>query len=121
VVVPRLDHLANGPELINEGRSLDVGELQVPIDALEAPLGHEGAEIVGAWVLLLLSGDGIVAPKLINVHPEHVDIRRQMPRKRRSLPKGTGVVPVLTTPAFVSGNRMAENHIIGKKCMKSWR
>ena len=67
VVVPRLDHLANGPELIDEGWSLDIGELQVTIDALEVPLGHEGMEIVGAWVLLLLSGDGVVAPKLINV------------------------------------------------------
>ena len=67
VVVPRLDHLANGPELINEGRSLNVGELQVPIDALEAPLGHQGAEIVGAWVLLLVAGDGVVVPKLVNV------------------------------------------------------
>ena len=67
MVVPRLDHLANGPELINKGRSLDDGELQVPIDALEAPLGHEGAEIVGAWVLLLVVGDGVVVPKLINV------------------------------------------------------
>jgi len=67
VVVPRLDHLANGPELFNEGRSLDVGECQVPIDVLEAPLGHESAEIVGAWVLFLLSGDGVVAPKHINL------------------------------------------------------
>jgi hypothetical protein len=67
VVVPRLDHLVNGPELIDKDRSLDVDELQVPIDAYKAPLGHEGAEIVGAWVLLLLSGDGVVVPKLINV------------------------------------------------------
>ena len=67
MVIPRLDNLVNGPELIGKGRSLDVGELQVPIDAYKAPLGHEGVEIVGAWVLLLLSGDGAVAPKLINV------------------------------------------------------
>ena len=67
MVVPRLDHLANGPELINEGRLRKVGERQVTIDALEAPLGHEGTEIVGAWVLLLLSGDGLVVPKLINL------------------------------------------------------
>ena len=67
MVVPSLYHLANGPELINEGRSLDVGEVQVPSDALEALLGHEGAEIVGAWVLLLLSEDGVVFPKLINI------------------------------------------------------
>jgi hypothetical protein len=40
VVAPRLDHLANGSELIDVGRSLDVGELQVPIDALEAPLAE---------------------------------------------------------------------------------
>ena len=67
MVVPRLDHLTNGPELINEGRLRKVCERQVPIDALEAPLGHEGTEIVGAWVLLLLSGDGVVVPKIIDV------------------------------------------------------
>jgi hypothetical protein len=67
VVVPRLDHLANGPELINEGRLRKVGETQVPIDACEAPLGHEGTEIVGAWVLLLLSMDVFVVPKLIDL------------------------------------------------------
>ena len=67
MVVPRLDHLANGPELVKEGRFWNVGERQVPIDGLEAPLGHEGTEIVGAWVLLLLSGDGLVVPKLINL------------------------------------------------------
>jgi hypothetical protein len=44
-----------------------------------------------------------------------------MPRKQRSLPKVTGVVPELTTLALVCGNRTAENHVIGKKCMKSWR
>ncbi len=37
VVIPGLDHPVNGPELINEGRYLDVGELEEPIDALEAP------------------------------------------------------------------------------------
>ncbi len=67
MVIPRLDHLVNGPELIGKGRSLDVGELQVPIDALKAPLGHEGTAIVGAWVILLVAGDGVVVPKLINV------------------------------------------------------
>jgi|LakMenE18May11ns_1017448.scaffolds.fasta_scaffold5929578_1 hypothetical protein len=67
MVVPRLDHLTNGPELINEGRLWKVGERQVPIDALKAPLGHEGTEIVGAWVLLLLSRDGFVVPKLIHL------------------------------------------------------
>ena len=67
MVVPRLDHLAYRPELVDEGRFRKVGERQVTIDALEAPLCHEGTEIVGAWVLLLLSGDGVVVPKIIDV------------------------------------------------------
>ena len=66
MVVPRLDHLAYRPELIDEGWFLDVCENQVPIDCKEASLGHEGPEIVGAWVLLLVGWGGVVVPKLIN-------------------------------------------------------
>ena len=66
MVVPRLDHQAYQPELINEGWLLDVGENQVPIDYMEASLGHEGPGIVGAWVLLLVAWNGVVVPKLIN-------------------------------------------------------
>jgi hypothetical protein len=66
VVVPRLDHLACRPELVDEGRFWNVGERYVTIDMDEGPLGHEWLEIVGARVLLLVAGDILVVPKLIN-------------------------------------------------------
>jgi hypothetical protein len=44
----------------------NVGERYVTIDMDEGPLGHEWLEIVGARVLLLVAGDVLVVPKLIN-------------------------------------------------------